>query len=101
MGNAAKETISSNPSLVSEPQHALRVVDSGHITDDRKIPTDHLIKVCLYRQGSKCCKYIVFSDIKQDFCCIKRLPTMKNFIDIERGMSAKGDNCMGLPDAKN
>lgn len=64
------------------------------------IPADHLIKVCKYRQGSECCRYIYFPQKERDFYCTKTILSMKKSIDKEVSqMTAQGDNCPGLPGA--
>lgn len=70
-------------------------------TDDLQIPLDHLVKVCKYRQGEGCCRYIFFPREKREFYCAKNIPLMKTKIDSEVSeMTAKGDNCLGLPHEK-
>jgi len=70
-------------------------------TDERQISHDHLINVCKYRQGSDCCRYIFFPREKREFYCAKNIPVMKAKIDSEVSeMTAKGDNCPGLPNEK-
>jgi len=69
--------------------------------DDHIIPVGHAARICLYRQGSRCCKYIVFFDINKEFCCVKTIPRLKEQIDSEaHKMKAKGNNCEGFPGAK-
>jgi hypothetical protein len=67
-------------------------------TPDRLIPIDHLVSTCRYRQGEACCKYIFFSAQKIDFYCSKKIEELKEKLDKEI-MTAKGDNCPGLPHA--
>jgi hypothetical protein len=69
----------------------------SHLKDCHIIPDDYLVKTCFYRQGERCCKYIVFSDLKNEFCCVKKILKMKAIIDQAENMRAKGDNCLGLP----
>lgn len=68
---------------------------------DRQIPTEHLISVCKYRQGSGCCRYIYFPREKRDFYCVKTIPEMKEKLNGESAMTAQGDNCPGLPNEKS
>ena len=68
-------------------------------TPDKQILNDQLVAVCKYRQGAQCCKYVVFVKDKLEFFCVKKIPDIKHFID-QQQMSAKGDNCPGLPDEK-
>ena len=79
--------------------------DNAHLdpyTSDRQIPHEHLVKVCKYRQGEDCCRYIFFPREKRDFYCSKKILVMKTKIDSQVSeMTAKGDNCPGLPNEKN
>ena len=66
--------------------------------DSLQISLNHLINVCKYRQGNGCCRYIFFPREKREFYCAKHIPAMKAKIDSEISeMTAKGDNCPGLP----
>jgi hypothetical protein len=66
-------------------------MDDAHI-----IPQEHLMDVCKYRQKG-CCRYIVFSQNINDFCCVKTTPDIKQNIDeIVHELKAQGDNCEGL-----
>jgi len=67
------------------------------LTDDSIIPDEHLKSVCLYRQGSSCCKYIVYFEKYHNFYCTKKIPELKEKVDSCGDMKAKGDNCEGLP----
>lgn len=60
------------------------------------IPNDHLVSVCKYRQGEQCCKYIVYLTKVKDFCCSKNVEHLKNQVDSQANMIAKGDNCEGI-----
>ncbi|MHA2279405.1 MAG: hypothetical protein ACXAC5_00740 [Promethearchaeota archaeon] len=70
-------------------------------TDDRQIPHQHLIDICKYRQGGACCRYIFFPREKREFYCTKKIPAMKFKIDSESEMTARGNNCVGLPNEKD
>lgn len=61
-----------------------------------RIPLDHLIKVCRYRQSSDTCKYIVFLIEQDSFYCAKSIPDIRNKIDATTDMIAKGEHCEGL-----
>jgi hypothetical protein len=61
-----------------------------------KIPDEHLITVCKYRQGPTACRYIFYMLAEQSFVCGKKIPDVKDKIDAALDMSAEGDNCMGL-----
>lgn len=70
-------------------------------SSDRLICSDLLINICKYRQGSTCCRYIFFPRDKRDFYCVKKIDEMKAKIDSDiTNMTAKGDNCQGLPSAE-
>lgn len=70
-------------------------------TPDRQISSEHLVKVCKYRQGEGCCRYIYFPRDKKDFYCVKKISEMQEKLDEEvESMIAKGDNCSGLPHEK-
>lgn len=64
------------------------------------IPQDQLVNVCKYRQGSECCKYIVFLQQESDFVCGKKTEDLRNTIESQTDMTAQGDNCEGLPHEK-
>lgn len=65
---------------------------SKHIISD-----NHLINVCKYRQGSSCCRYIVYLNNIQNFCCAKKINDIKMTIDKKFvSMNARGDNCEGI-----
>ena len=70
--------------------------ESEAFTDSRRISTDHLVKVCKYRQKS-CCRYIYFPAKNREFFCVKKIPVLQEKIDgaIDE-MIAQGDNCPGL-----
>ena len=71
-------------------------------TPDRQISSEHLVRVCKYRQGSECCRYIYFPRDEKEFYCVKKLPVMQEKLDGEvENMTAKGDNCPGLPNEKS
>ncbi len=71
------------------------VVPDGCVIED-----EHLVAVCKYRQ-SGCCKYIVFFDNVNEFCCVKNIPELRKQIDMQSPeMNAQGDNCKGLMDEK-
>lgn len=98
MANLSDETIIPLNHIDNRSKNSPEVVSSISLLSDRYIiPVDYLVQVCRYRQGTQCCRYIVFSDLKQEFCCAKRISSIKKFIDSEAGMSATGDNCSGLP----
>lgn len=61
------------------------------------IDNDTLKNVCKYRQGSSCCKYIVYLRDFQNYYCAKNTD-MKQKIDT-LSLKAKGDNCPGLLNA--
>lgn len=62
------------------------------------IPDAHLAGVCRYRCGPACCKYVFFSRLLQEFCCLKKIPSAKGQVDeIAKEIKAQGDNCEGLP----
>ena len=65
---------------------------------DHIIPDNYLNNVCKYRQGSSCCKYIVYLAEHKNFFCGKMIEEIKLKIDSAVNMQAKGDNCSGLPD---
>lgn len=66
-----------------------------------EIPDNHLVEVCKYRQGSKCCRYIVFFEDPGRFFCVKRINDLKQKINSQiDDMRSQGDNCEGLPDEK-
>ncbi len=65
-------------------------------TSNRQIPQEHLVDICKYRQGESCCKYIYFPREKKDFYCVKKVQLLREKLDQEE-MTAKGDNCPGLP----
>ncbi len=68
---------------------------------DRQISTDRLINICKYRQGTACCRYVYVPRDDPEFYCAKQIEEVKNKIDdIVEQMTAKGDNCIGLPDAE-
>jgi hypothetical protein len=68
------------------------------LSEEYTIPNEHLIKICKYRQGESCCKYIVFFDRSNNFCCTKKVPDLKSKVDLQASqMKAQGDNCEGLP----
>ncbi len=67
------------------------------LTDDRIISDEHLKSVCLYRQGSSCCKYIVYLEKYHNFYCAKKIPELKEKVDVLNDLKATGDNCEGLP----
>ncbi len=69
-------------------------------TPENQISHDHLVKVCKYRQGVDCCRYIFFPRDKREFYCSKKIPEMKSKFDSLSSMVAKGDNCAGLPNEK-
>ena len=66
------------------------------LTENHIIPDDHLVNICKYRKGNSCCKYIIYSDVKQNFCCVKNIQYIKNMLDSQE-LKAQGDNCVGLP----
>lgn len=62
------------------------------------IDDDRLVDICKYRQGSECCKYIVYFEKPGRFCCVKKVNDLKLKIDSQAAdMKATGDNCEGLP----
>ncbi len=62
-----------------------------------EIPNDHLIRICQYRHGSTCCKYIVFFERIGKFCCVKSTSKWREKIDRQTDeLKARGDNCEGL-----
>lgn len=68
---------------------------------DRLICSERLVATCKYRQGGDCCRYIFFPRDKRDFYCVKGIDEMKAKIDDDvSNMTAKGDNCQGLPNAE-
>lgn len=72
------------------------------LTVSHQIPDQHLIDVCKYRQGSGCCRYIYYPREKRDFYCVKTILEMKKKMDdAVSSMTAKGDNCQGLPNEKS
>ncbi len=75
--------------------------ETSEFTTSRQIPTERLINICKYRQGSECCRYIYYPREKRDFYCVKTIPEMKSHLDDEVSMIARGDNCLGLPDEKS
>ncbi len=75
--------------------------DGTGLSSDMIISDDHLINVCKYRRGSMCCKYIVFFESHKKFYCVKNILELKKKIDLQSSqLRAKGDNCIGLPDAE-
>lgn len=70
---------------------------SDYIFSDKcLIPDDYLIKVCLYRQKSACCRYIIWSLEDKKFYCGKLNEKNKDIIDkLADSMIAKSDNCPG------
>ena len=72
-------------------------IDFNDEMDDKIISDDRLVKICKYRQGALCCKYIVYFEQNKEFCCVKNNNFMKEKIDSQELMKAKGDNCEGLP----
>ena len=70
----------------------------GAFTDDRRISTDQLVKVCKYRQEKLCCRYIYFPAQEREFFCAKKISALREKIDgAVSDMTAQGDNCLGLP----
>ena len=67
------------------------------VSDEFLIPGEHLSSVCKYRQGSDCCKYIVFFEKPGKFYCAKNIADLKGKIDLLDDMKSKGDNCEGMP----
>ena len=61
----------------------------------KNIDMNHLMKVCKYRKGEQCCKYIVYFENQDDYYCVKNVPDLRNKIN-RANMEAKGDNCEGL-----
>ena len=66
-------------------------------TDDKIITTDNLLNVCKYRQGFSTCRYITFSEDKDNYYCVKKITFLNEFVNNQKEMIAKGDNCQGLP----
>ena len=65
------------------------------LSEDQSIPDDRLVNICKYRQGSECCKYIIYTD---RFYCAKKDPVLKTKLDERTNeFIAQGDNCEGLP----
>jgi len=60
------------------------------------VTEDHMVQVCRYRQGSSCCKYLVFFNNPHNFYCVKKYPELNKQIS-SLDLLAKGDNCEGLP----
>lgn len=66
------------------------------LDENRKINNTHLNSVCLFKQGSKTCRYISLT--VQGYVCMKKSP-IKKVLDQkvkENKMKAKGDNCEGF-----
>ena len=61
----------------------------------KDIKISHLMKVCKYRQGDECCKYVVYFEDPDDFFCVKNILHLRYKLDNTQ-MEAKGDNCVGL-----
>jgi len=69
----------------------------GELIVQNIIPSEHLVNICKYRQPG-CCRYIFFSMVLNDFCCVKKVDDMRRGIDDNvTNMTATGDNCEGLP----
>jgi len=60
----------------------------------KRIPNAHLKSVCGYGKGVFTCKYIMF--YKDGFYCVKKEKEIKEAIDAQKEMKAKGNNCNGL-----
>ena len=68
------------------------------LEDDQAISDDHLVQSCQYRQGSACCRYIIYFQSKNKFYCVKKNIDLKDKINqYAAQLKAKGDNCDGLP----
>jgi len=59
------------------------------------ISDDDLVSICKYRQD-QCCKYIIFMEKVNQFCCVKNVPELRSMIDSQVDMKAIGDNCEGI-----
>ena len=60
------------------------------------ISNDHLIHTCKYRQ-QECCRYVVYFNTIREFCCVKNILKLHDWIESENPkMVAKGNNCKGL-----
>lgn len=70
-------------------------MESFSLSDKFIIDENRLSDVCKYRQGEKCCKYIVFFERPGNFFCVKKTE-LKEKIDAH-SLNSKGDNCQGLP----
>ncbi len=76
--------------------------ETPDFTIAQQISTEQLVKICKYRQGSACCRYIYYPREKREFYCVKTISEIKEKLDGEVSvMTAQGDNCPGLPNEKS
>ncbi len=65
------------------------------LSPESVVTEDYMVQVCRYRQGSSCCKYLVFFDNPHNFYCVKKDSELNKKIS-SLDLKAKGDNCEGL-----
>lgn len=69
---------------------------SSLLSPSQRIDSDHLVRICKYRQNN-CCRYIVYFLEKGDFYCVKKISPIKEKLELHLSeMKAQGDNCPGL-----